>query len=137
MRYMQGIFIDSPLWFDGTVDEDENYGDDYEPMDFGHVRQCVYEWGDYIVEEQQHYLAGVGSGEIELRNPRERKHLPEEILQILEEYPKLLEQGMGSLVACAHFGISPQTYYRWVREYKNIGFVEKAGIIRTGVGEQY
>jgi hypothetical protein len=134
--------MDSSLWWSNTTDEDENYGDDYEPMNLGRVRPCIYEWGDYIVEEQQYYLAGVGSGEIELRKPRARKtkarrHSPEEVLQILEEYPRLLEQGMSSLVACEHFGIAPQTYYRWVSEYKNIGFVEKPGNVRTGKGEQF
>jgi uncharacterized protein involved in tolerance to divalent cations len=134
MRYMQG---DSPLWWSNTTDEDENYNDEYQPCNNGRIRPCVYEWGDYIVEEQEHYVAGVGSGEIVLPNLRQRKHLPEEILRILAEYPKLLEQGMSSLVACAYLGISAQTYYRWVGEYKNIDFVERAGIIRTGVGEQY
>ena len=133
MRYMQG---DSPLWWSNTTDEDENYNDDYQPCNNGRIRPCVYEWDDYIVEEQEHYVAGVGSGEIKLRSYKQHRHSPEEISLKLAEFPKLLERGMTIMLACACLGISPETYRRWVSEYKNIDFVEKAGIIRTGIGEQ-
>ena len=134
MRYMQ---MDSSLWWSDTTDEDENYNDDYQPSNNGRIRPCVYEWGDYIIEEQEHYVAAVGSGEIKLRTYKQHRHSPEEISIILAKCPKLMEQGMTMMVACTYLGITPQTYYRWIGEYKNIDFVEKAGNIRTGVGEQY
>lgn len=116
---MQGIFSDSPLWFDGTVDEDENYGDDYEPVDFGHIRPCVYEWGDYIVDEQQHYLAGVGCGEIELSAPKNKhRYTLEEICEILAKYDKLSKQ-MTHEMALWECGLSHSSLTRW-RKMLNI-----------------
>ena len=133
MRYMQGISVDSPLWFDGTVDEDENYNDDYEPSNNGRTRPCVYEWGDYIAEEQEHYVAGVCSGEIKLPSYKQHRHSPEEILLKLAEFPKLLEQGMTIILACACLGITPETYRRWVGEYENITIVGQIGFIQVDI----
>lgn len=44
----------------------EEYEDVTAPKNLGRRRPRVDEWGDYILEEQQHYLAGIVSGEIEL-----------------------------------------------------------------------
>lgn len=44
----------------------EEYGDVAGPKNLGRRRPNQEEWGDYIVEEQQHYAYGLESGEIKL-----------------------------------------------------------------------
>lgn len=51
----------------------EEYEDVTVPKNLGRRRPRVDEWGDYILEEQQHYLAGIASGEIELPPVRTNK----------------------------------------------------------------
>lgn len=44
----------------------EEYGDVAGPKNLGRRKPNQEEWGDYIVEEQQHYAYGLESGEIKV-----------------------------------------------------------------------
>ena len=46
-----------------------------------------------------------------------KRYSPEQIITKLREAEVLSSQGMTVPIICRKIGISPQTYYRWRREY--------------------
>jgi len=46
-----------------------------------------------------------------------KRYSPEQIITKLREAEVLSSQGMTVPLICRQIGISPQTYYRWRREY--------------------
>jgi hypothetical protein len=77
-------------WTDDT-ERDEYRDMDYGPRNMGRIRPNQAEWGDYIQDAQQGYLADLSSGSIELpkvkyRNTKRRR----EYLSI-QQFPESAE----------------------------------------------
>jgi hypothetical protein len=112
-----GIFLSS------KIDSDLFDDDDYDPPNLGGRRPNIYEWGDYILEEQVHYAYGISDGSISVNEEKpKRKHTPEEIVEILAQYQVLRNQGVDREPALFDLGISSSTLTNWRRNYKNLVF---------------
>jgi hypothetical protein len=112
-----GIFLNS------KIDNDMNEEDDYDPPNLGGRRPNIYEWGDYILEEQVHYAYGISDGSISVNEEKpQRSHKPEEIVEMLAQYQMLREQGFDREPALFHLGISSSTLIKWRKNYRNLVF---------------
>jgi len=112
-----GIHVNS------KIDSDMLDEDDYDPPNLGRRRPLDAEWCDYITEEQAFYISGLADGSIAPNEVKpQRRHTPEEIVEILAQYQMLREQGINAKQALHNLGISSFTLKDWRYKYKNLVF---------------